>query len=44
MKDCSITTKEFNKFRTGNFAERLKQAKLAYKNGIANFVKKDIFR
>ena len=40
--DKYITTEEFNKLRTENFAERLKQAKLSMKDDIADFVKKDI--
>ena len=38
-----ITTKEFNKLLADNFAARLKQANLAYKNDIANFAKKTYF-
>ena len=38
-----ITTKEFNKLSAANFAARLKQANLAYKNDIANFLKKTYF-
>ena len=36
-----ITTQELNKLTADNFAARLKQANLASKNDIANFVKKD---
>ena len=36
-----ITTPEFNKLTAENFTARLKQANLASKNDIANFVKKD---
>ena len=32
-----------NKLLTKNFAERLRQANLVWKNNIADFVKKDIF-
>ena len=35
-----ITTPEFNKLTSENFVARLKQANLAIKNGIANFVDK----
>ena len=35
-----VTTTEFNKLKLENFATRLKQAKLATKDDIANFVKK----
>lgn len=38
-----ITTKEFNKLLADNFAAKLKQANLAYKNDIANFAKKTYF-
>ena len=38
-----ITTQEFNKWTTEYFAAKLKQAKLATKDDIANFLKKDIF-
>ena len=41
--DKYITTLEFNKLRTENFAERLKQTKLSMKDDIGDFVKKDIF-
>ena len=36
-----IITQELNKLTADNFAARLKQANLASKNDIANFVKKD---
>ena len=38
-----ITTQEFHKLTSENFAARLAQANLASKNDIANFVKKDRF-
>ena len=38
--DRYITTPEFNKLTSGHFAARLKQASLASKINIANFVKK----
>ena len=41
--DKYITTPELNKSTAGNFAARLKQANLASKNHIANFVKKTSF-
>ena len=41
--DKYITTPEFNKLTAENFAARLAQANLAYKNDIANFVKKTDF-
>ena len=37
-----ITTQEFNKSTADNFAARLKQANLASKNDIADFVKKNL--
>ena len=37
--DKYITTQEFNKLTAQNFTARLKQANLASKNDIANFVK-----
>ena len=37
-----ITTQEFNKLTSKNFAARLAQANLASKNDIADFVKKHI--
>ena len=40
-RDKSITTQEFNKLTSENFTPRLKQANLASKNDIANFLKKD---
>ena len=40
-----ITTQELNKLTAGNFDARLKQAKLATKDDVADFVKKkQIFR
>ena len=36
-----IITQELNKLTADNFAARLKQANLASKNDIANFVKKE---
>ena len=41
--DKYITSNEFNKLTKDNFAERLKQANVASKNDIADFVKKHIF-
>ena len=41
--DKYITTPEFNKLTSENFAARLKQANLASKNDIANFVNKTDF-
>ena len=41
--DKYITTPELNKSTAGNFPARLKQANLASKNDIANFVKKTSF-
>ena len=41
--DKYITTPEFNKLTSENFAVRLKQANLASKSDIANFVKKTSF-
>ena len=41
--DKYIITPEFNKLTAENFAARLAQANLAYKNDIANFVKKTDF-
>ena len=41
--DNYITTQEFNKSSSENFTARLKQANLASKNGLANFVKKTNF-
>ena len=38
--DKYITTTEFNKLTSENFATRLKQTKLARKSDIANLVKK----
>ena len=38
--DKYIITQEFNKLTSENFTARLKQANLASKNDIANFVKK----
>ena len=38
-----IATQEFEKLTAGNFGERLKQAKLATKDDIADFVKKTYF-
>ena len=40
MIDRYIATKEFNKLTSENFDERLKQANLASKKGIADFRKK----
>ena len=40
--DKYITTEEFNKLTFGNFTTRLKQANLASKSDIANFVKRQI--
>ena len=37
-----ITTQEFNKLASENFAARLKQANLASKNDISDLVKKQI--
>ena len=44
-QDCNkyITTQEFNKLTSENFTARMKQASLASKNDIANFVKKTDF-
>ena len=42
-QDKYITTQEFNKLTSGKFSARLKQANLASKNDIANFVKKTDF-
>ena len=39
--DKYITTQEFSKLTSENFTARLKQANLANKNDIANFIKKD---
>ena len=41
--DKYISTREFNKLTSENFAARLKQANLASKNDIANFVNKTDF-
>ena len=41
--DKYITTPEFNKLTSENFAARLKQANLASKSDIANFVNKTDF-
>ena len=41
--DKYITTQEFNKLTSESFTERLKQANLASKNDIADFVKKTDF-
>ena len=41
--DKYITTQELNKLTSENFTARLKQANLASKNDIANFVKKTDF-
>ena len=41
--DKYITTQEFNKLTSENFTARLKQANLASKGDIANFVKKTDF-
>ena len=41
--DKYITTPEFNKLTSENFAARLRQENLASKSDIANFVKKDRF-
>ena len=41
--DEYITTPEFNKLTSENFAVRLKQANLARESDIANFVKKTDF-
>ena len=38
-----MTTQQFNKLTSENFTARLKQANLASKNDIANFVKKTHF-
>ena len=38
--DKYITTQEFNRLTSENFTARLKQANLASKNDIVNFVKK----
>ena len=38
-----MTTKEFNNLTKGNFAERLKQTKLATKGDIVDFVKETYF-
>ena len=43
MKKKSITTVEFNKLTSGNFAVRLKQTNLANRSDIANFVKNTDF-
>ena len=40
--DKYITTQEFNKLTAENFTARLKQANLASKNDVANFVKREI--
>ena len=40
-RDKYITTQEFNKLTSENFTPKLKQANLASKNDIANFLKKD---
>ena len=40
--DKYITTQEFNKLTSENFVARRKQANLASKNDIANFVKTQI--
>ena len=42
-QDKYITTQEFNKLTSEKFSARLKQANLASKNDIANFVKKTDF-
>ena len=42
-QDKYITTQEFNKLTSEKFSARLKQANLANKNDIANFVKKTDF-
>ena len=42
-QDQYITTQEFNKLTSEKFSARLKQANLASKNDIANFVKKTDF-
>ena len=39
VHDKYITTQEFNKLTVENFAARLKQANLASKNDIADFIK-----
>ena len=41
--DKYITTQKFNKLSSENFTARLKQANLANRNDIANFVKKPDF-
>ena len=41
--DKYITTQELNKLTSENFTARLKQANLASKNDIANFIKKTDF-
>ena len=41
--DKNISTQEFNRLTSENFTARLKQANLARKNDIANFVKKTSF-
>ena len=38
-----ITTLKFDKLMSEHFATRLRQANLASKNDIANFIKKDRF-
>ena len=42
--DKCITTQEFNKLTSETFTARLKEADLASKSDIANFVKKDRFK
>ena len=39
-RDKCVTTTIFNKLKKENFAERLKQANLASKNDIADFVRR----
>ena len=41
--DKNISTQEFNRLTSENFTARLKQANLARKNDIANFVKQTSF-
>ena len=43
VHDKYITTQEFNKLTVENFAARLKQANLASKNDIADFIKQTDF-
>ena len=43
VHDKYITTQEFNKLTVENFAAKLKQANLASKNDIADFIKQTDF-